>query len=116
MNIKWEKGVPAPVGLFRHTAVWLNGLVYVGGGYASYMINCYDPVKNSWRSAINTPYSYFAMTTLNKKLVTAGGKDRSDKITNQVFTMDARQLKNYTKMIMSQQDHVLQLLAIRECS
>ena len=76
----------------------------MGGGLdseykASYIINCYDPVNNSWSSSINSPYSYFAMTILNNKLVTAGGKDRIGKITNQILTMDADQLKNYTKMI-----------------
>ena len=108
VNIKWEEGAPAPVGGYDHTAVWLNGLVYVGGGYEpstgilpqpSYIINCYDPVNNSWSSSINTPYCCFTMTTLNNKLVTAGGQDRSDKITNQILIMDAGQLKNYTKMI-----------------
>ena len=39
------------------------------------------------------------MTTLNNKLITAGGEDRSDKRTNQILIMDAGQLKNYTKMI-----------------
>ena len=105
MNIKWEEGAPAPVGCRRHTAVWLNGLVYVGGGNtvavggASYIINCYDPVNNSWSSPINTPYCLFAMTTLNNNLLIAGGRDNSFKKTNQILTMDAGQLKNYTKMI-----------------
>ena len=104
MNIKWEEGAPVPVGRYGHTAVWLNGLVYVGGGSetglkASYIINCYDPINNSWSSPINTPYCGFAMTTLNYKLVTAGGKDRSYKKTTQVFTLNAGQLKDYTKMI-----------------
>ena len=88
----------------EHTAVWLNGLVYVGGGRQtggkrSYIINCYDPVNNSWSSPINTPYCHFAMTTLNNKLIIAGGEDKSYKRTNQILTMDAGQLKNYTKMI-----------------
>ena len=106
MNIKWEEGASAPVSRHGHTAVWLNGLVYVGGGYIyetrwepSYIINCYDPVNNSRSSSINTPYYGFAMTTLNNKLVTAGGRDRSDKRTAQVLTLDAGQLKNHTKMI-----------------
>ena len=103
MNIKWKEGAPAPVGHRGHTAVWLNGPVYVGGGSdtgykSSYIINCYDPVNNSWSSSINTPYSYFAMTTLNNKLVTAGGWDRSYKRTTQVLILDAGQLKVYTKM------------------
>ena len=106
MNIKWEEGAPAPVGRVNHTAVWLNGLVYVGGGYetgarGSYIINCYDPGKHSWnsRSPINTPYCQFTMTTLNNKLLIAGGQDKSNKTTNKILTMDAGQLKNYTKMI-----------------
>ena len=101
MNIKWEKGAPAPVGRCVHTAVWLNGLVYVGGGIetgtkASYIINCYDPVTNSWNFSINTPFYRFAMTTVNNELLIAGGKDKSAKTTNQVLF---GQLKKYTKMI-----------------
>ena len=96
------------MGRYDHNAVWLNGLVYVGGGNErstgwtpkpSYMINCYDPVRNLWSSSINTTYCYFAMTRLNNKLITAGGVDRSSKRTNQILIMDAGQLRNYTKMI-----------------
>jgi len=92
------------VGRSSHTAVWLNGLVYVGGGFEtrvgkSYTINCYNPVNNIWSSSpINTPYSLFAMTTLNNNLLIAGGYDKSDKKTNQILTIDVGQLKNYTKM------------------
>ena len=88
------------MGRAGHTAVWLNGMVYIGGGWGmrSYDINCYDPVKNSW-SFIETPYSSFAMAKLNNKLLIAGGNDKSNKMTNQVLTMDADQLNNYTKMI-----------------
>jgi len=64
----------------------------------SYNIRCYDPVSKSWRSPINTPYCDFAMTTLNNKLLIAGGEDRSNKRTNQILTIDTDQLKNYTKM------------------
>ena len=104
MNIKWEEGAPAPVGRYGHTAVWLNGLVYVGGGYEtgyqlSFIINCYDVINNSWSSSINTTYCGFAMTTLNNKLVTAGGWNRRYNKTNKVLTLDAGQLKKYTKMI-----------------
>ena len=105
MNIKWEEGAPAPVVCGGHTVVWLNGLVYVGGGWetrgmASYIINCYDPVNNSWSSPINTPYCHFAMTTLHDKLLIAGGDDKDRRTTNQISTMDAGQLQNYTtKMI-----------------
>ena len=103
MNIKWEEGAPAPVGHGSHTAVWLNGVVYVGGGSEvgfkpSYIINCYDPVNNSWSSPINTSYSFFAMTILNNRLIIAGGKDKYYKKTNQILTLDSTELRNYTKM------------------
>ena len=91
------------MGRSGHIAVWLNGLVYVGGGFetrgnASFTINCYDPVNNSWSSPINTPYSYFSMTMLNNRLLIAGGEDEHYKTTNQILIMDAGQLKNYTTM------------------
>ena len=98
VNIRWKGGAPSPVHRRDHTAVWLNGLVYVGGGGCD-TINCYDPVKNSWSSPINTPYCLFTMTTINNTLVTAGGQDRSNNVTNQILTLDAGQLRNYNKMI-----------------
>ena len=75
----------------------------MGGGYEdvvrfSYAISCYDPVKNSWSSPINTPYCLFAMTELNNKLLIAGGWDKSNKVTNQILTMNDGQFKNYTEM------------------
>ena len=101
------------MGRSAHTAVWLNGLLYVGGGTVvwtgsytnrvipSFRIDCYDPVSNSWTSPINTPYCHFAMLTLNNNLVIAGGRDRSSKPTNQILTMGIGQteLRSYTKMI-----------------
>ena len=103
MNIKWEAGAPTPMGRDSHTAVWLNGLVYVGGGFwiNSNIIDSYNPVSNLWSAPINTPYRYFAMTTLNNKLLIAGGENNSGKITNQILTIDYGQLKNYTKMTMA---------------
>ena len=91
------------MGCSLHMAVWLNIVVYVGGGFntASYIINFYDPVNNLWCSPINTPYNSFAMTTLNNKLLIAGGLDKHYKMTNQIFIMDADQLKYYTKMIIA---------------
>ena len=73
----------------------------MGGGYAgvaSYNINCYDPVNNSWSSPINTSYSLFAMTTLNNRLIIAGGMDKHFKRSNQVLTMDSTEFKNHTNM------------------
>ena len=106
VNIKWEQAAPTPVGRFVHTVVWVNGLVYVGGGYEiaiegsrdSFTINSYDPVSDSW-SSINTGYCHFAMTALNNKLLIAGGKDRSYNKTNEMFTLNRGDyLKSFAKM------------------
>jgi len=101
VNIKWQKGAPAPVKGSHHTAMLHNGKVYIGGGFGSYYtINIYTPANNSWSpSPINHPCEYFALTTLNNQLITAGGIDRSNKTTNKIFSLDGDQLKEYTRMI-----------------
>jgi len=66
----------------------------------SYRIDIYCPINNSWSpSPINTSYYWFAMITLNNQLITAGGRDRKDKVTNKVFTLYGDHLKEYTRMI-----------------
>ena len=105
ISITWKEGAPAPRIHEDHTVIWLNGLVYVGGGCEthytkSYRIDVYSVAENSWSSApINTPCSYFAMTTLNNHLIVAGGRTRSDKCTDKVFILNDSQLKDYTSMI-----------------
>ncbi|XP_065916224.1 serine/threonine-protein kinase WNK-like isoform X2 [Dysidea avara] len=106
VNIKWQHGAPTPVGGVSHTGVLCDGKVYIGGGrdntilVPSYRIDVYNPVNNSWSpSPINTTYGFFAMTTLNNQLITAGGKDSSDKVTNKIFSLDGDHLKEYTRMI-----------------
>ena len=105
VNIKWEVEASAPVDFYNgHTAVWLNGVIYVGGGYEaplmhSCSIDCYDPVNNSWSSPINTPYSLFTLTTLNNKLLTVGGMKQNSR-TNQILIMNDGQLTVYTEMML----------------
>ena len=104
VNIKWEERAPAPVNQGGHTAVWLNGLVYVGGGYEaglkeSFTIYCYSVANDSWRSSINTPYCLFAMTSLNNNLLIAGGRNKNHKTTDQILTLESVNLKNYVNMI-----------------
>ena len=58
-----------------HMAVWLNGLVFVGGGCEthytkSYRIDVYNVAENSWNTVpINTPCNYFAMAVLSNLLL-----------------------------------------------
>jgi len=104
LSIKWQEGSPAPVSRAFHTAVLHDGKVYIGGGdengyFPSYRIDVYTDAKNSWSaSPIYTSYCYFAMTTLNNKLITVGGKDRGYKVTNIMFLLDGDQLNEYTVM------------------
>ena len=101
VNIKWEEGAPTSSGCAEHTAVWLNGLVYMGGGRVTNFstIESYNPVSNSWSSPIYTPYYYFAITKLNNKLLIAGGEDSNCNKTNIISILDDGRLKNYTKML-----------------
>jgi len=106
VDIKWQEGTPAPVPCINHTAMLLEGKVYIGGGNEgtdtpSYRIDVYDLAENSWNpTPIITPYCNFAMTTLNKRLIIAGGHDKRHKVTNMVFSLDG-DLKKYTKMLTS---------------
>jgi len=106
VNIKWQDGAPVPVRHASHTAVLCDGKVYIGGGHEagwnpSYRIDVYTPANNSWSpSPINTTCYWFAMTTLNNQLITAGGMDRSGKVTNKIFSLDGDHLKECTRMIM----------------
>ena len=100
VNIKWKNPRSGLVGRNDHTAVWLNGLVYVGGGYVAgpntSCIDCFDPAKKSWGPSIHTKYSYFALTTLNNKLVTAGGQSAQySKRTKEILKVDTDQLESY---------------------
>ncbi|XP_065916215.1 uncharacterized protein [Dysidea avara] len=105
VNIKWQHGAPAPVKGWDHTGVLCDGKAYIGGGWDNTFsplcrIYVYNPVNNSWSpSPINTTYGFFAMTTLNNQLITAGGEDRSYKVTNKIFSLDGNHLKEYTRMI-----------------
>ena len=63
----------------------------------SYTIDCYDPISNLWSSHSETPYSYFAMTVLNRSLLIAGEKHKRK--TNEILILNAGQLKKYTKML-----------------
>ena len=96
-----------PVKRAYHTAIWLNELVYLGGGYeldkcghmhGSHRIDIYNPVENSWGSPISSPQSLFAMTVVDDHLVTAGGEDKTSKISDKLLVMDNDQLNEYATL------------------
>ena len=108
VNIEWTEGTAAPVSRVLHTAVLLNGVIYVGGCYYDtempvlHRVDIYHVATDSWdKSPIITPYCYFAMTTLNNCLITAGGQDNNDQTTD-IFILEnaATGLKEYATMMV----------------
>ena len=91
-----------------HTAVLLDGNVYVGGGYEgesnnsyhdSYRLDIYNLTTNQWSSSpITTPHSWFAMTILDDKLVIAGGITKNDEVVKKVLVLNTGQWKDYSEM------------------
>ena len=107
-TVKWKELAPLPVGLTAHTAVLLGGVVYVGGGFEgrsgndnqfSFRLDVYNITTNQWSpSPITTPYSWFAMTVLDDKLVTAGGRTKNGEVVKKVLVLNAGQWKEYSEM------------------
>ena len=107
-TIKWKELAPLPVGHTVHTAVLLGGSVYVGGGFEgtsnedyqySYRLDVYNLTTNQWSSSpITTPYSFYAMTVLDDKLVTAGGTTKNGGAVKKVLVLNVGQWKDYSEM------------------
>ena len=107
-ELKWQELAPLPVGRDVHTAVLLGGNVYVGGGYEgkgavdnldSHRLDVYNFTTDQWSSSpIITPYTLFAMTVLDDKLVTAGGSTKNDEAVKKVLFLNAGQWKDYSEM------------------
>ena len=110
-TITWKKVTSVPVCCTAQTAVLLNGNVYVGGGSEEcfdvhhkhdyqncYRLDIYNPTTNQWSSPITTPYSWFAMTTLDNKLLIAGGIDENRQISKKVLVLNAGQWEDYNEM------------------
>ena len=107
-TVKWKELAPLPVGQSGHTAVLLGGSVYIGGGIEgrssndkqiSYRLDVYNFTTNQWSSSpITTPYDSFAMTVLDDKLVTAGGRTKNNEVVKKVLVLNAGQWKDYSEM------------------
>ena len=109
VKVNWEGLAPLPVGRSAHTAVLLQGSVYVGGGYEeksnadskkSYRLDIYNVTTNRWDySSITTPYSLFAMTVVDDKLIIAGGCNDTHMVSNKVYVLDRGRWKDYSTML-----------------
>lgn len=86
-----------PVCRVGHSAVWLNGIIYVGGGdedilgNPSYKIDAYNIATNSWGPQIDTVYHYFSMTCFEGHLTIVGGEDQKNAVTNKVLKLQLDQ-------------------------
>ena len=107
VKIEWKEAACLPVCRTAHTAVFLRGSVYVGGGFKGsnddkkdcYRLDAYNLITNQWiPSPINTPTSWFAMTVLNDKLIIAGGETNAGNVCKEVFSLDEGDWKYYSEM------------------
>jgi len=106
--VKWEEIAPLPVGRSAHTAVLLQGSVYVGGGAEgtnirnykhSFSVDVYNLYTNQWSaSSIITPHCSFAMTVLDNKLLIAGGCTKDDTVTKAVLSLSNGKWNTYSEM------------------
>lgn len=79
IRINWEEEDPLPLVRAASTAVLLDGKVYFGGGLVenkkySFTISVYNISTKKWDpDTIKTSQALFGMTTLDNKLLLAGG-------------------------------------------
>ena len=98
LSIKWKEGNPVPARRMGHSAVQLNGIIYVGGGdedvlnQPSYKIDSYNAATESWGPRISTPYCYFSLTCFEGYMTIVGGEDQRNAVTNRVLKLN----QNYT--------------------
>ena len=110
-TVAWEEATPQPVCCTAQTAVLLHGNVYVGGGSQEcfdvehkhdyqncHRLDVYNPITNLWSTPITTPYSWFAMTVLDNKLLIAGGMEGNTRISKKVLVLNAGHWEDYSEM------------------
>ena len=78
-------------GVVDAQSVVVGGKVYIGGGEADgsdYKVLEYTVQGGQWRE-IKTPVKFFGMAATDGQLIITGGKDKEDKVTNQVWVLDS---------------------------
>jgi len=89
--------------------VLLDGNIYIGGGSEEslritldyqncYRLDVYNLITNQWSSPIITPHSWFAMTVVDGKLVTAGGMTENHEIVNDILSLNTGEWEVYSEM------------------
>ena len=94
VSLHWEKRNDLPEGVGDAHSVWLNGKLYVGGGYifggSFAQLLVYSPSEDSWE-VIPTPTERYALATYHSQLVLVGDLDpTTDKPTSKVWLLEDR--------------------------
>ncbi len=89
---QWISLPPMAVARYMATAVGLNGLLYVMGGYDGIdpltTVEVYNPASNTWRKVTGMPTARWSLGAgaINGKLYAAGGQGEAPLALNQVYT------------------------------
>ena len=89
----------------------LQGSIYVGGGSEEsyyvqrkddyqncHKLNVYNLTTNQWSYPITTPYSWFALTVLENKLIIVGGIAKKFGIVKKVLLLNGGHWEDYSEM------------------
>ena len=98
LQLDWRRGPDMPFSMSIYIqSVEVDGTVYVGGGYADkdvdeYNVMAYDMQSCKWHTLPQYNARWFAMTTINNKLILVGGH-RNHGVVNQlgVWKTDSNQ-------------------------
>ena len=90
-KITWKPCSDLPVKLHGAQTVVIGDRVYCGGGDSDdyQVVFCYCPSEDTWNGLTACDMQYFGLSQVRGKLVTVGGKKKSnDKVTNEVCEFD----------------------------
>ena len=94
-SVEWEKWPSLPVKMQGARSVYLNGTLYVGGGFieericeADAALYSFKPGVDSTWTVTDTPTFYYTLVAHESELLLVGGREyHTEAITNKVFTM-----------------------------
>ncbi len=94
-SLEWEEWPPLPVKMRGASSMYLNGILYVGGGLtdkpsyrADASLYSFKPGVDSTWTVTDTPTYFYTLVVHDSELLLVGGREYPTKeITNKVFTM-----------------------------
>src|SRR5262249_9615808 len=104
----WSSGAPAPQGVAAATAVTLDGLMYVIGGFdfscGFTSVQVYDPNADSWTSGPDypEPISWEACGAIEGQIYCAGGVSDANGESQHTYTFDGNSWSSLADMPQTQ--------------